>query len=276
MKFCAKNFRPTAKSRNVIGKQRQWPRLCTKRKAGIKNQKMKEIITEIREMLKSCADEKTLKSSSRYFKEGEKPLAYGVKAVDVNKIGQVVYKKIEEGSKSEIFKICEELWKSRYLEEAMIACIFSESLHKKYEPSDFGTFERWVKKYVNNWADCDTFCNHTVGTFVMIYPEYISELKKWAKSSSRWTKRASAVSLIIPARRGLFLEDIFEIADTLLLDKDDMVQKGYGWMLKVTSQAYQKEVFDYVISKKTVMPRTALRYAIEKMPQELRIEAMQK
>lgn len=237
---------------------------------------MKEIITEIREVLKSCVDEKTLKSSSRYFKEGEEPLTYGVKVVDVNKIGKEFYKEIQDSSKNEIFEICEELWKSRYFEEAVIACIFSESLHKKYEPSDFETFERWVKKYVNNWADCDTLCNHTVGTFVMMYPEYISELKKWAKSPSRWTKRASAVSLIIPARKGLFLKDIFEIADTLLLDKDDMVQKGYGWMLKATSQAYQKEVFDYVMSKKTVMPRTALRYAIEKMPQELRIEAMQK
>lgn len=68
----------------------------------------------------------------------------------------------------------------------------------------------------------------------------------------------------------------FEIADTLLLDKDDMVQKGYGWMLKATSEANQKRVFEYVMSKKGVMPRTSLRYAIEKMPQELRTKAMAK
>jgi 3-methyladenine DNA glycosylase AlkD len=101
-------------------------------------------------------------------------------------------------------------------------------------------------------------------------------LKDWAKSPNRWVRRASAVSLIIPARKGMFLKDIFEIADILLLDKDDMVQKGYGWMLKATSETYQKEVFDYVMSKKEIMPRTALRYAIEKVPQELRVEAMKK
>jgi 3-methyladenine DNA glycosylase AlkD len=89
-------------------------------------------------------------------------------------------------------------------------------------------------------------------------------------------RRASAVSLIIPARNGLFLNDIFEIADTLLYDKEDLVQKGYGWMLKAASQAYQKEVFDFVIERKATMPRTALRYAIEKMPQELRKKAMEK
>ena len=104
----------------------------------------------------------------------------------------------------------------------------------------------------------------------------LSKLKEWARSSNRWVKRASAVSLIVPARKGKFLEDIFEIADILHSDKDDMVQKGYGWMLKAASQAHQNEVFKYVMSKKATMPRTSLRYAIEKMPPELKVQAMAK
>ncbi len=56
-------------------------------------------------------------------------------------------------------------------------------------------------------------------------------------------KRAAAVSLIIPAKKGMLLSNVFEIADSLLLDSDDMVQKGYGRMLKVASQARKKEVF---------------------------------
>jgi 3-methyladenine DNA glycosylase AlkD len=101
-------------------------------------------------------------------------------------------------------------------------------------------------------------------------------LKKWAKSENRWVKRASSVTLIIPARKGLFLNDIFEIANTLLTDTDDMVQKGYGWMLKAASQAYEKEVFDFIMNNKKAMPRTALRYAIEKMSPELKSKAMEK
>ena len=89
-------------------------------------------------------------------------------------------------------------------------------------------------------------------------------------------KRASAVSLIIPAGKGLFLDIIFEIADNLLLDKDDLVQKGYGWMLKAASKSHQQEVFDFVMKNKSIMPRTSLRYAIEKMPNEMRKQAMDK
>ena len=88
--------------------------------------------------------------------------------------------------------------------------------------------------------------------------------------------KSAAVSLIVPARKGKFLKEIFRTADMLFTDKDDMVQKGYGWMLKSASQAHQKQVFDYVFSKKATMPKTALRYAIEKMPEELKAMAMKK
>jgi 3-methyladenine DNA glycosylase AlkD len=154
--------------------------------------------------------------------------------------------------------------------------MWSYNIRKQFIPDDFMTFEKWVNIYVANWAACDTLCNHTVGTFIEMYPSFLSGLKRWAKSENLWVKRASAVSLIIPARKGLFLEDIFEIADTLHSDPDDMVQKGYGWMLKAASQAHQTEVFNYVMRKKATMPRTALRYAIEKMPSELKAKAMVK
>lgn len=249
-----------------------------------------QIIADIRQALKDSADEKTLASGDHFFKEEVK--LYGVKIPVVNQIGKLGFEKIQSCSKQEIFGLCEELWKSGYSEEAYIACNWSDYLHKKYEPSDFKIFDHWVQHYVSNWATCDTLCNHTIGTFVMMYPEYITELKKWATSTNRWVKRAAAVTLIIPARNGLFLNDILEIADILLLDKDDMVQKGYGWMLKAASMSeptanakkadpetrkkHLEAVFNFVIKYKDVMPRTALRYAIEKMPQEMKAEAMKK
>lgn len=57
-------------------------------------------------------------------------------------------------------------------------------------------------------------------------------------------KRAAAVSLILPARQGVFLETVFGLADQLSDDPDDPVQKGYGWMLKAASEAHPRDVFD--------------------------------
>ncbi len=233
---------------------------------------MQTTLSHLQTALKNNIDEKTLATSQNFFKE--KILFYGVKVPTVNKISKDLFKQIELKPKSEIFDLCEILWQSGFLEESFIACNWSYSIHKQYEPGDFHIFEKWINDYVNNWASCDTLCNHTVGEFIMMYPEYLTRLKDFAKSDNRWVRRASAVTLIIPARKGFFLNDIFEIADILLLDKDDLVQKGYGWMLKAASQAHQQEVFDYVIKNKSIMPRTALRYAIEKMPKDLKTIAM--
>lgn len=235
---------------------------------------MNSIIKTLQQQLKQSADPKIKESGQRFFKETVK--MYGIKTATVVKISKEAFKEIEDKNKKEILALCEELWQSGYMEETFVACNWSYSIWKQYEKKDFAIFENWIERYINNWASCDTFCNHSVGKFLEIFPEYISELKKWTKSKNRWVKRASAVSLIIPARNGQFLKDIFEIADSLLIDPDDMVQKGYGWMLKAASQAHQQEVFNYVIKNKAVMPRTALRYAIEKMPTELKKKAMEK
>jgi len=74
----------------------------------------------------------------------------------------------------------------------------------------------------------------------------------------------------------MFLDDVFDIADRLLTDQDDLVQKGYGWLLKEASRQHQKKVLAYVLAHKKTMPRTALRYAIEKMPLDARKKAMEK
>ena len=187
---------------------------------------MDDIIKKIRRQLKQNADEKTKASGRTFFKEKIK--LYGVKSAVVGRIGRENFKIIKDKPKAEIFKLCEELWRSGYLEESFIACNWSYFVRKDYELKDFKIFESWVNNYIDNWASCDTFCNHTIGAMVEKYPRYLTDLKKWARSKNRWARRAAAVSLIIPAKQGKFLKDIFIIADSLLLDKEDLVQKGYG------------------------------------------------
>jgi len=235
---------------------------------------MPDILQDLRQELKRNADEKTRESGMRFFKEKVK--IYGVKTAVVSKIARDFFNGIKTKSKPEIFGLCEQLWKSGYMEESFVACNWSYAIRKQFEERDFEIFEDWVDKYVTNWASCDTFGNHTIGSFIEKFPGYIENLKEWTRSKNRWMRRAAAISLIVPARQGKFLDDILQIADNLLTDKDDMVQKGYGWLLKVASQTHQKTVFDYVMKHRTKMPRTALRYAIEKMPKELKVEAMAK
>jgi 3-methyladenine DNA glycosylase AlkD len=236
---------------------------------------MNTIVKQVRSLLLENADPATRDSGKRFFKEPNDVKLHGVKAAAVRKIAKALFCPLKTRSKDDVFALCEELWKGGYLEECGVACEWSYAVRKQYLPADLAIFETWLDRYVGNWAACDTLCNHSVGTLVEMYPELSKELSRWSKSDHRWLKRGAAVTLIIPARKGLFLDTVFAIADQLLTDPDDMVQKGYGWMLKAASEAHQQEVFAYLMAKKATIPRTAFRYALEKMPKELREKAMQ-
>ena len=232
------------------------------------------ILQELRQELKKNIDPAYRESIKRFFKDDQKIAVYGVRIPIVRKIAASYFPRIKQKSKDEIFRMCEEMWASGIGEEKTIASLWISRLESQFSPSDFKFFESWLRKYVANWGACDVLCGYLFGPFILKFPEFMPKIKNWTKSKNRWVRRAAAVVMIVPVRKKKFLEDAFEIADLLFLDKDDMVQKGYGWMLKEASNVYPKEVFDYVMERKANMPRTALRYAIEKMPSEWKKKAM--
>ncbi len=235
---------------------------------------MAPVIEAIRQELTAHADPEIRKSSGRFFKEVVR--CYGMKTATVTSIAKKHWKEVKTRDKQGIFRLCEELYRSGMMEEAFVVSVWAPLLADRYEPGDIAVFRHWIETYITNWATCDGLCNHAVGDFIVRYPEQIEELKRWTQSKNRWMRRSAAVSLIVPAKRGMFLAEAIEIADLLLTDTDDMVQKGYGWLLKEASRKHTDKVFRYVVANKRDMPRTALRYAVELMPKELRAEAMKK
>jgi 3-methyladenine DNA glycosylase AlkD len=235
---------------------------------------MDPVIAQMRQELENLADPELQKTSRRFFKEEIR--CYGIKTATVTALAKKYWKVIATRPKNEIFALCEDLYQSGYMEESFVVSNWAYALAGRYERDDLAIFRHWIETYITNWASCDSFCNHTMGDFIEQYPEYTGELKQWTQSQNRWMRRAAAVSLIVPAKHGKFLDESLAIADLLLKDRDDMVQKGYGWLLKEASRKHTGEVFAYVMNNKRQMPRTALRYAIELMPRDLKAEAMKK
>jgi 3-methyladenine DNA glycosylase AlkD len=232
------------------------------------------LVGELRRELAAAADAKYRDLIQRFFKE---PIdVYGVRTVNVNRISREYFKRVKDLPKDEVFEMCELLHQGTRFEEHAIAFSWAAKLAAKFEPSDFKMLERWVKLHVSNWAACDTLCCGALGEFLVRFPKFLPKVQAWAKSRSRWLRRASAVAMILPARRGLYHDVAYKTADILLLDEDDMVQKGYGWMLKEISNRQPREVLDFVLKRKDRMPRTALRYAIEKLPPAWKKRAMAK
>ena len=200
----------------------------------------------------------------------------GLRGGILRDISNRCFKEMDDKSKNKVLKICDELLAAGERYFRFFAFDWASRFRGKYEKKDFARFERWLKTYVDDWGACDGLCAGPIGAIVTQYPELARRTKKWGISKNRWLRRAAAVSLIIPVRNGLLLKEVFKTADMLLADRDDMVQKGYGWMLKEAGNKFPDEVFAYVMKNKVDMPRTSLRYAIEKYPEEKRREAMAK
>ena len=122
---------------------------------------MNRIIEQLRAELCANADEKTIGNYQWFFKETVK--FYGVRFGTVGAIARRYWKEIKTLHKKEIFSLCEDLFRSDYSEEAAIVGYWVPNLTNQFEPSDLDLFKRWIDSYVNDWAKCDGFCNHTIG-----------------------------------------------------------------------------------------------------------------
>lgn len=192
----------------------------------------------------------------------------------VRAIGRAQYAEIKPLDKDALFDLCEALLETSDWRLRTIAFAWAFRRRKQYTASDFARFEHWLRRYVDGWGSCDDFCTHAFGALLYQYPDLIPQAQTWTQSENRWLRRAAAVVLIYALRRDAHLDAAFDVADLLLTDDGDLVQKGYGWMLKEASKHAPRRVFDYVMAHKDIMPRTALRYAIEKLEPYLRKQAM--
>jgi 3-methyladenine DNA glycosylase AlkD len=209
----------------------------------------------------------------RWFKEKLKhPI--GLKTPVLRKVSNQVFRSaVRPYSKNEVLDICDEMLSSGRQYMRFFAFDWAIRLAQIYEKKDFTRFEKWLKKYVDNWGSCDHLCG-ALGLALVKFPDLSPKRMKWTTSRNLWMRRAAAVSLIDPVKRGLLLGDVFTTAERLLNDEEDLVQKGYGWMLKVTGDYLFDDAYRFVMKHKDSMPRTALRYAIEKWPVAERRRAM--
>jgi 3-methyladenine DNA glycosylase AlkD len=235
----------------------------------------KKILKELRRELTKYADKKYRVNAQQFSKEKLKN-PWVLKVPIMRRVSGEFFKRVKDLPKKEIFTLCDELLQSGNSEENNIAFDWARRCTKHFEKSDFRIFESWLKRHVQGWGSCDDLCTRTFGYFLFQFPEFVSRTEQWARSRNRWLRRASAVILIYSLRRKQMLPSAMKVADILLQDREDLVQKGYGWMLKEASNRFPKEVFEYVMKNRRQMPRTALRYAIEKLPSDMKREAMKK
>ena len=194
---------------------------------------------------------------------------------DIRKLSARLYKNIEDKLIENVLCLCGELLEEHSWALGVIAFDWAYRVREQYSEATYDIFYSWLKKYIRGWGDCDDFCTHAFGELLRRYKSIFQKVTEWTKDEDFWVRRAAAV-ILIPAILHNDYEGIepFRISDALMKDEHDLVQKGYGWMLKSLSLVEMEPVKDYLILNHAQMPRTAYRYALEKFDKETRKELM--
>lgn len=223
----------------------------------------------IQKELKKISDPDKAKGAQRFFKTapgqyGAGDKFIGITVLEVRKIA----KRFSDLNLSEVLS----LLSSPIHEERLCALFILISQFKKgNEKSKQKIYQAYLKnyKFINNWDLVDTSAHHIVGAYLSDKPKDI--LYKLAKSKNLWQKRIAILATFYDIYNQK-AEETLKISKILLHDEHDLIHKAVGWMLReVGKRVDEKILLKFLDQNYKTMPRTMLRYAIERLPEKLRL-----
>ena len=226
---------------------------------------------DVKTELDKHADAAAAEHAQRFFKTGEWQYGAGDKFMGIRvPVVRLVCKKFKDLPLTEV----EKLLASPIHEHRLAALIIMVNQAKKASPEgQKQLYDSYFKnmQYVNNWDLVDTSCPQIVGSYLLNKSH--APLYKLARSKDLWQKRIAMISTLNFIRAGE-LKDTFALAELLLQDDHDLIHKAIGWMLRCAGDVDRAELLRFLDKHAGVMPRTALRYALEHLPPKQRLHYM--
>lgn len=230
--------------------------------------------TEVLTHLQERADPEKAEHSRSYFKSGaggygEGDEFLGIRVPEIRKAAR----KFRQLSLDET----EVLLRSKFHEARLCALIILVKKFEKGEPDQCAEiFELYLqnRQYINNWDLVDVSAPSIPGAYLWNHREEIGILQELAESDRIWDRRLAIMSTLYFIRQGSY-DPTLQLAKKLLADDEDLIHKAVGWMLREVGK--QNMPTEEAFLKKYVhrMPRTMLRYAIEKFPEPKRKRYLQ-
>lgn len=214
--------------------------------------------------LKSKADPVKAAGVQKYFKETVK--SYGLISADVRGMAAELYALVKkEWTSAEASALCEILYREPHLEAKSIGTLILTRFRKDLPKAMFDRIKGWLAAdLLDNWASVDGLCPDVMGTLLVRYPGLVEKIKPWTCHPNRWVKRASAVSFLKLARNEEYFDAIYGISRALFPSGDDLIQKASGWLLREVGKRNMSRLERFLLDHGPAIPRTTLRYAIER------------
>jgi 3-methyladenine DNA glycosylase AlkD len=228
----------------------------------------REVAAQIRRALKEGGSAEHAAGVQWFFKEEIK--SHGWYTADLRRAAVRFRRELrQEHGLDFLVDVADHLFSGSVLEEKIVAVFLLEKLDEEFGDREFKLFESWLDR-ISSWADHDGLVHSLIAPMVAAKPARTKAIFGWAKSSNRWRRRAACVALIRGARAKMFFPETQKLSDLLLGDKDDMVQKGLGWLLRETAKFDARRTVPYLMKIRGKAPRLVLRTACETLPLDIR------
>ena len=230
----------------------------------------------LREML-SLRNEEEARGLMRFFKTGKGQYGEGDQflGIRVPVTRDMVKRLWRETTMQDLEQCIQSPWHEVRL--AALLVLIQQFKHNKKRPDrqreciDF--YLRHTER-INNWDLVDLSCYELLGTWLLDKDRTILyDLARNGKTM--WEQRIGIVSTMQFLRNNQ-LDDTYAIADILLHHTHDLIHKAVGWLLREAGKRDEKRLIDWLNERHSTMPRTMLRYAIERLPEDIRQQFLQR
>lgn len=225
------------------------------------------VLQEVKNELLSLADSDTAIHSQRFFKTGKGE--YGEGDVFLG-IRVPVLRQLAKKHRQLALKNIQSLLRSQYHEQRLLAVIMLVNRYKKSDDSSAALiFSSYINntKYINNWDLVDVSAPNIIGAH--LYKKNRKLLYALCRSDNLWERRIAIISTLYFIRNSDY-NDCLKITELLMHDPQDLIHKACGWMLRETGKKSEPTLIAFLDKYAAIMPRTMLRYALEKLPEKLR------
>src|SRR5207253_1710421 len=208
----------------------------------------------------------------RYFRGTADLGFYNVGTKQVRGLAKAIYRAHHrEWGVDDAMTLADRLIEDRFLEMKAVAIELVALYRRAFTPRLLPAWKRWLAQgYSSNWATTDAISGYLIGPLVVAHPALAPRVASWAHVGNLWLRRASAISLIPSVRQGRSLDTAYSVARRLHGDREDLIRKAVGWLLREAGKADMARLEYYLRATGPSIPRTTLRYAIERMPRAKR------
>ena len=210
--------------------------------------------------------------AARYFRDAGGLAFYNVGTDRMRALARSIYDAHRERwSIDDAMAFAGRLMLEKHLESKSVGIEVVARYRRNFTPSLLPRWKTWLaRNYSANWATTDAICGALTGPLLVQFPALAARMPTWARDRNMWVRRASAVSLIPSLRRGAAHDVCYHVALQLHTDREDLIQKAVGWMLREAGKTDPARLERHLRTHGPRIPRTTVRYAIERFPPRVR------